>query len=142
MIFCTKSLLQSSHILIPLHTGDQRLSPVMAGNSSKLDNATLSMFQNENISIIISVIYLFVTVINLLGNGLSMWLLLFRTSPKSPSIIFMINLTITDLALGAALPFQIAYQLQQYNWTLGPRMCRYSYYRTMLNLQFTSRVGM
>ncbi|XP_040914008.1 P2Y purinoceptor 8 [Toxotes jaculatrix] len=95
----------------------------MTGNISKIDNATLSLFQNTNTSIIISVIYIIVTAINLVGNGLSMWLLLFRTSPKTPSIIFMINLTLTDLALGSALPFQIAYQLQGYHWKLGPSMC-------------------
>lgn len=100
--------------------------PAMTGNSSKLDNATLSLFQNVNTSIVISVIYMIVTIINLVGNGLSMWLLLFRTSPKTPSIIFMINLTLTDLALGAALPFQIAYQLQGYNWKMGPGTCRYA----------------
>ncbi|GLD51921.1 P2Y purinoceptor 8-like protein [Lates japonicus] len=92
-------------------------------NSSKLDNATLSVLKDGNTSIIISVAYMIITAVNLVGNGLSMWLLLFRTSPKTPSIIFMINLTLTDLALGTALPFQIAYQLQGYNWNLGPRMC-------------------
>lgn len=99
----------------------------MKGNSSsiQLDNATLSLFQNTNTSIAISVIYMIVTAINLGGNGLSMWILLFRTSPKSPSIIFMINLTLTDLALGTALPFQIMYQLQGYNWTLGHKMCSF-----------------
>lgn len=66
-----------------------------------------------------------VTAINLSGNGLSMWLLLFRTSPKSPTIIFMINLTLTDLALGTALPFQISYQLHGYHWTLGSKMCSF-----------------
>ncbi|XP_035459724.2 P2Y purinoceptor 8 [Scophthalmus maximus] len=97
----------------------------MTGNSSstKLDNATLSLFESVSTSVIVSVIYMIVTAINLVGNGLSMWLLVFRTWPKSPSIIFMINLTLTDLALGAALPFQIAYQLQGYNWNLGPNMC-------------------
>ncbi|XP_008280548.1 P2Y purinoceptor 8 [Stegastes partitus] len=97
----------------------------MTRNSSsiKLDNATLALFQDVNTSIAISVIYMLVTAINLIGNGLSMWLLVFRTSPKTPSIIFMINLTLTDLALGTALPFQISYQLQGYNWKLGPSMC-------------------
>ncbi|XP_026232974.1 P2Y purinoceptor 8 [Anabas testudineus] len=97
----------------------------MRNNSSKLDNATLSLFQNVNTSIAISVIYMIVTVINLVGNGLSMWLLIFRTTPKTASIIFMINLTLTDLALGAALPFQIAYQLQGYHWNLGRGMCSF-----------------
>lgn len=94
-------------------------------SSSKLDNATLSFFKNSSTSIAISAIYIVVTLLNLAGNGLSMWLLLFRTSPKTPSIIFMINLTLTDLALGTALPFQIAYQLLGYNWNLGPTMCSF-----------------
>ncbi|XP_014844448.1 PREDICTED: P2Y purinoceptor 8-like [Poecilia mexicana] len=99
----------------------------MTGNSSKLhlDNATLSLFRDVNTSTVISVIYMLVTIINWVGNGLSMWLLLFRTSPKTPSIIFMINLTLTDLALGSALPFQIDYQLQGYNWRLGSNMCSF-----------------
>ncbi|XP_056145875.1 P2Y purinoceptor 8 [Lampris incognitus] len=94
-------------------------------NSTKLDNATLSFFLNTNANLGVSAIYIIFTAINLTGNGLSMWLLVFRTSPKTPSIIFMINLTLTDLALGAVLPFQINYLLQGYNWTLGPGMCRF-----------------
>ncbi|TMS06305.1 P2Y purinoceptor 8 [Larimichthys crocea] len=99
----------------------------MTGNSSssRLDNATLSLFQNTNTSIAISLVYLIVVAINLVGNGFSIWILLFRTSPKTPSIVFMIHLTLTDLALGAALPFQIAYQLQGYQWNLGPNMCSF-----------------
>ncbi|XP_010899676.3 P2Y purinoceptor 8 [Esox lucius] len=93
-------------------------------NSTKLDNATLSMFLNKKASTTISIIYMVVTVINMTGNGLSMWLLLFRTTPKTPSIIFMINLTLTDLALGLVLPYQIIYQMNGYNWTLGSGMCR------------------
>lgn len=99
----------------------------MTGNfsSSHLDNATLSFFKDEQTSTITSVIYMLVTVINLIGNSLSMWILIMRTRPKTASIIFMINLTLTDLALGFALPFQIAYQLMGYHWTLGSNMCRY-----------------
>lgn len=98
----------------------------MTGNSSRshLDNATLSFFKDEQTGIITSVIYTLVTIINLFGNSLSMWILIMRTRPKTASIIFMINLTLTDLALGVALPFQIAYQLLGYQWTLGPNMCR------------------
>ncbi|KAM6985041.1 P2Y purinoceptor 8 [Aplochiton taeniatus] len=94
-------------------------------NITRLDNATLMLFQNTVASTAISIVYIIVTAVNLTGNGLSMWLLLFRTFPKTPSIIFMINLTLTDLALGAALPFQIHYQLNGYNWTLGSGMCRF-----------------
>ncbi|MCJ8732503.1 hypothetical protein PDJAM_G00212200 [Pangasius djambal] len=92
-------------------------------NSSSVDNKTLSILQTKWTSDLISAVYVIVTLVNLCGNGLSMWLLLFRTYPKTPSIIFMINLTITDLLLGLALPFQIMYQVQGYNWTLGSSMC-------------------
>ncbi|XP_041719370.1 P2Y purinoceptor 8 isoform X1 [Coregonus clupeaformis] len=95
-----------------------------SSNSTKLDNTTLSLFQNVTASTAISIVYIVVTIINLIGNSLSMWLLLFHTSPKTPSIIFMINLTVTDLTLGLVLPFQIMYQMQGYNWSLGPGMCR------------------
>uniref|UniRef100_H3DBX8 P2Y receptor family member 8 n=1 Tax=Tetraodon nigroviridis TaxID=99883 RepID=H3DBX8_TETNG len=80
---------------------------------------------DENTRITISVLYMVITVINLVGNVPSMWILLFRTSPKTVSIIFMIHLTLTDLALGVALPLQIAYQLYGYHWTFGSGMCRF-----------------
>ncbi|XP_016350892.1 P2Y purinoceptor 8-like [Sinocyclocheilus anshuiensis] len=89
----------------------------------KMDNATLALFDNKLASDIVSAIYVIVTLANLSGNGISLFLLLMRTSPKTPSIIFMINLTLTDLILGTVLPFQIAYQMQGYNWTLGTGMC-------------------
>ncbi|XP_034042940.1 P2Y purinoceptor 8 [Thalassophryne amazonica] len=94
-------------------------------NSTILDNATLNLFQNVSTSVTISVIYIVIMTINLVGNGLSLFLLVFYTSPKTPSIIFMINLNLTDLAVGFALPFQVVYQLQRYNWTLGDKMCRF-----------------
>lgn len=96
----------------------------MTVNSSfKLDNATLALFQSANTSIVISTVYVIVAVLGLVGNVFSMWILVCRTSPKTPSIIFMIHLTLTDLALGLALPFQIAYQIKGYHWNLGPQMC-------------------
>lgn len=94
-----------------------------SANASSIDNKTLSILQTKWTSDLASAIYVIVTLVNLCGNGISMWLLLFRTYPKTPSIIFMINLTITDLAVGLALPFQIMYQLNGYHWTLGPSMC-------------------
>ncbi|KAL7865881.1 hypothetical protein SRHO_G00111280 [Serrasalmus rhombeus] len=92
-------------------------------SGSRLDNETLSILQTKWSSDLTSAIYAIVTLVNLCGNGLSLWLLLVRTSPKTPSIIFMINLTITDLALGLMLPFQIIYLMNGYNWTLGSSMC-------------------
>ncbi|XP_073769003.1 S-geranylgeranyl-glutathione receptor P2RY8 [Danio rerio] len=89
----------------------------------KLDNATFAMFDNKLASDIVSGIYVIVALFSLTGNSISLFLLLMRTSPKTPTIIFMINLTLTDLMLGIVLPFQIVYQMQGYNWTLGTGMC-------------------
>ncbi|KPP58140.1 P2Y purinoceptor 8-like [Scleropages formosus] len=96
----------------------------MTGNNSiPLDEATLQMFANKAASHAVSVLYVIVTLISLPANGFSLWLLAFRTSPKTSSIIFMINLTITDLAVGVVLPFQIVYQSTGYNWNFGSGMC-------------------
>lgn len=94
-----------------------------SANFSSVDNNTLSILQTRWTRDLVSAVYVIVAMVNFCGNGLSMWLLLFRTYPKTPSIIFMINLTITDLALGLALPFQIMYQIQGNNWILGSSMC-------------------
>ncbi|XP_051565397.1 P2Y purinoceptor 8-like [Myxocyprinus asiaticus] len=91
--------------------------------SNPMDEDTLAMFDNKLASNLVSAIYVIVTLANLCGNGVSLFLLLMRTSPKTSSIIFMINLTLTDLVLGTVLPFQIVYQIQGYNWTLGTGMC-------------------
>ncbi|KAG5283166.1 hypothetical protein AALO_G00039060 [Alosa alosa] len=92
-------------------------------NSSLLDEQTLALFKNTTVSNLISSIYIIITIVNLASNGAALYLLLFRTSPKTPTIIFMINLTLTDLAVGCVLPFQIHYQLAGYNWTLGSWSC-------------------
>ncbi len=110
-------------ITLSLQTGGKTTMNDSQKDNIKMDNATLAMFDNKLASEIVSAIYIIVTLANLSGNGISLFLLLMRTSPKTPSIIFMINLTITDLIVGTVLPFQIAYQMQGYNWTLGAGMC-------------------
>ncbi|XP_078078642.1 S-geranylgeranyl-glutathione receptor P2RY8-like [Mustelus asterias] len=93
----------------------------MAYNRS-LDNETLEMLSNHMIKSSLPVIYLIVAIISLPGNGFSLFLLC-RTQPKTPSIIFMINLTITDLVLAIFLPFQSAYHWNGNNWTFGANLC-------------------
>ncbi|KAG5833144.1 hypothetical protein ANANG_G00272730 [Anguilla anguilla] len=97
----------------------------MNSTQSQLDNATIAMFQDKTTSQAMSVVYVLIFLINVPGNGVSLWLLWFRTFPKTPSIIFMINLTLTDLAVGLALPLQISYQLRGYNWPYGSGLCSF-----------------
>ncbi|XP_028847504.1 P2Y purinoceptor 8 [Denticeps clupeoides] len=92
-------------------------------NTTQLDNATLAMFKDRTFSHFVSAVYVVVILVNFVSNGLSLWLLVFRTSPKTPTIVFMINLTLTDLAMASVLPFQITYQMNGYDWTLGSDLC-------------------
>ncbi|XP_059819766.1 P2Y purinoceptor 8 [Hypanus sabinus] len=94
----------------------------MAAHGNKLDNDTLEMLSNPAIKNTLPIFYLIVAAISLPGNGFSLFLLC-RTQPKTSSIVFMINLTITDLILGAFLPFQSMYHWKGNNWTFGSSLC-------------------
>ncbi|GCB63810.1 P2Y purinoceptor 8-like [Scyliorhinus torazame] len=91
-------------------------------NNRTLDNDTLEMLSNNMIKNTLPVIYLIVAIISLPGNGFSLFLLS-KTQPKTPSVIFMMNLTITDLVLAIFLPFQSAYHWNGNNWTFGVNLC-------------------
>ncbi|XP_069748107.1 P2Y purinoceptor 8-like [Narcine bancroftii] len=94
----------------------------MTMNKNELDNETLEMLSNPTIKNILPVVYLIVALIGFPGNSFSLFLLC-RSKPKTPSIVFMINLTITDLVLSIFLPFQSMYHWNGNNWTFGSSLC-------------------
>ncbi|XP_038674649.1 P2Y purinoceptor 8-like [Scyliorhinus canicula] len=90
-----------------------------------LDSETLEMLASNVIKVTLPTIYVAVILISLPGNGISLWLLCFRTRPKTPLVVFMINLTIADILLSFFLPFQIAYHLNDNNWAFGKSLCTF-----------------
>ncbi|XP_078079005.1 P2Y purinoceptor 8-like [Mustelus asterias] len=90
-----------------------------------LDSETLEMLTSDMIRITLPIIYVVVILIGLPGNSISLWLLCFHTHPKTPLVIFMINLTITDILLAFFLPFQTAYHLNNNNWVFGKSLCTF-----------------
>ncbi|ELK37094.1 N-acetylserotonin O-methyltransferase-like protein [Myotis davidii] len=92
-------------------------------NISRPDNATILMLKNPAIAVVLPVVYSFVALVSIPGNLFSLWVLCRDIGPKSPSVIFMINLSVTDLALASALPFQIYYHCNRHHWVFGPRLC-------------------
>ncbi|XP_040279656.1 P2Y purinoceptor 8 [Bufo bufo] len=92
-------------------------------NESHPDNVTLDMLQNKLILVALPVVYSFVTLISIPGNAISLWILIFHSKPITSSIILMINLSITDLALAVVLPFQIYYHAKGNNWIFGKELC-------------------
>ncbi|NXC02108.1 P2RY8 protein, partial [Orthonyx spaldingii] len=95
---------------------------IMVKNES-LDALTLEMLQNKTVSITLTVVYTVVAVISIPGNLFSLWVLCCHIKPKTPSVIFMINLSITDLMLASCFPFQIFYHIQNNNWRFGKTLC-------------------
>nr|XP_033805408.1 P2Y purinoceptor 8-like [Geotrypetes seraphini]XP_033805409.1 P2Y purinoceptor 8-like [Geotrypetes seraphini] len=96
---------------------------MMSSNISQLDNETLEMLQNKAISTTLPIVYSLFVVINIPCNLVSFYVLCFRTKPKTPSVIFMINLSFTDIAVGSFLPFQIAYHTNNNHWIFGSFLC-------------------
>ncbi|NWY77035.1 P2RY8 protein, partial [Erithacus rubecula] len=96
---------------------------IMIKNGSHLDDLTLSMLQNKTVTITLPVVYTVVGLISIPGNFFSLWVLFWHIKPKTPSVIFMINLSITDLMLASCFPFQIYYHLQSNHWIFGRTLC-------------------
>uniref|UniRef100_A0A8C5T9C3 P2Y receptor family member 8 n=1 Tax=Malurus cyaneus samueli TaxID=2593467 RepID=A0A8C5T9C3_9PASS len=95
----------------------------MVKNESHLDASTLAMLQNENVSITLTIVYSVVALISIPGNFFSLFVLCVHIKPKTPSVIFMINLSITDLMLACCFPFQISYHIQRNHWTFSKTLC-------------------
>nr|XP_056718014.1 P2Y purinoceptor 8-like [Euleptes europaea] len=92
-------------------------------NNSQLDNETLAMLKNPAIRHILPVLYSLVVLISIPGNLFSLWVFVFHIKPKTSSVIFMINLSITDLVLACCLPLQIAYHINGNDWLYSNGLC-------------------
>ncbi|KFW88333.1 P2Y purinoceptor 8, partial [Phalacrocorax carbo] len=96
---------------------------IMIENRSHLDVETLAMLQNKAISITLPVVYSLVAMISIPGNLFSLWVLCWHIKPKTPSVIFMINLSVTDLMLASCFPFQIYYHVHSNHWNFSKTLC-------------------
>ncbi|KAM8750154.1 S-geranylgeranyl-glutathione receptor P2RY8 [Rhynchonycteris naso] len=94
-------------------------------NMTRPDNATLLMLQNPVIGKVLPVVYSLVALVSIPGNLFSLWVLCCHLGPRTPSVIFMINLSLTDLTLAAVLPFQIYYHCNGNDWVFGERLCTF-----------------
>uniref|UniRef100_A0A671VCD6 Lysophosphatidic acid receptor 5b n=2 Tax=Sparus aurata TaxID=8175 RepID=A0A671VCD6_SPAAU len=63
-----------------------------------------------------------IMVLGLPLNAVSLWILLRRHSLKSPNVVFMVNLAISDLLLAISLPTRV-YFYATGTWPLGPSVC-------------------
>ncbi|NP_001082996.1 putative P2Y purinoceptor 10 [Danio rerio] len=77
--------------------------------------------------------YLIIFIPGVLSNTLALWVLCRFVSKKTKAIIFMINLTVADLAHVLSLPLRIHYYIQQ-DWPFGNELCLLCFYLKYLNM--------
>ncbi|XP_075054286.1 S-geranylgeranyl-glutathione receptor P2RY8 [Mixophyes fleayi] len=92
-------------------------------NESRPDNETLQMLNDKRIWTALPIVYSLVFLTSVPGNFISLWILIFHSKPITSSVILMINLSITDLALAIFLPFQIIYHVKHNDWIFGEGLC-------------------
>uniref|UniRef100_UPI00398F7ED7 P2Y purinoceptor 8-like n=1 Tax=Pristiophorus japonicus TaxID=55135 RepID=UPI00398F7ED7 len=93
-------------------------------NESSIENTTIQMLTNTMLHYTLPAIYLVIFIFSTPLNAVSLWLLSCRMWPKTPTMIFSINLAVTDLLYSLTLPFQITYHWNRNNWQVGEPMCR------------------
>ncbi|KAM5197334.1 S-geranylgeranyl-glutathione receptor P2RY8 isoform 2-T5 [Hipposideros larvatus] len=92
-------------------------------NMTRPDNATIMMLKDPVIAAVLPAVYSLVALVSIPGNLFSLWVLCRHIGPASPSVIFMINLSVTDLTLASVLPFQIYYHCNGHHWVFGEWLC-------------------
>nr|XP_046261587.1 putative P2Y purinoceptor 10 [Scatophagus argus] len=77
--------------------------------------------------------YLLLFIPGLLLNATALWVLCRHISKKTKAVIFMINLTLADLAHILSLPLRIFYYFT-HNWPFGRGICLFCFYLKYLNM--------
>ncbi|XP_028671773.1 putative P2Y purinoceptor 10 [Erpetoichthys calabaricus] len=103
----------------------------MANNSTfNCSGEKIPSFRTETLYFIF---YLIIFIPGLLGNSIALWVLCRFINKKSRAVIFMINLTLADLAHVFSLPLRIFYYLNEI-WPFGKAMCLMCFYLKYLNM--------
>nr|XP_056701525.1 P2Y purinoceptor 1-like [Euleptes europaea] len=86
-------------------------------------------------------VYLVVSLLGLLGNGLGLWNLCAssRRSSWSTLSVLMCNLSVADLVYVITLPFLVSYYLQGRVWFFGKEWCRLT--RALFHLNLYASIG-
>ncbi|XP_037368914.2 putative P2Y purinoceptor 10 [Talpa occidentalis] len=77
--------------------------------------------------------YMLIFIPGLLANSTALWVLCRFISRKNKAIIFMINLSVADLAHVLSLPFRIYYYINN-SWPFGSELCLLWFYLKYLNM--------
>uniref|UniRef100_A0A6P5IN02 Putative P2Y purinoceptor 10 n=1 Tax=Phascolarctos cinereus TaxID=38626 RepID=A0A6P5IN02_PHACI len=102
----------------------------MEGNGTEVNCTGLHMpFQYS----LYAVTYIVVFIPGLLANSTALWVLYRFISKKNKAIIFMINLSVADLAHVLSLPLRIYYYIN-HHWPFPRFLCLLCFYLKYLNM--------
>ncbi|XP_006113726.1 putative P2Y purinoceptor 10 [Pelodiscus sinensis] len=77
--------------------------------------------------------YIIIFIPGLLANSAALWVLCRFISKKNKAIIFMINLSVADLAHVLSLPLRVYYYINHV-WPFGSLLCQFCFYLKYLNM--------
>ncbi|XP_040214489.1 proteinase-activated receptor 1-like [Rana temporaria] len=95
------------------------LDPKTENNGSEV----LAYLNSRWSTIFIPSIYTVVFLLSLPCNVIAIIIFMFRIRVKTPSVVFMLNLAVSDVLFVILLPFNIVYRISGNNWVFGEGMC-------------------
>uniref|UniRef100_A0A8B9KW22 Si:dkey-216e24.9 n=1 Tax=Astyanax mexicanus TaxID=7994 RepID=A0A8B9KW22_ASTMX len=88
-----------------------------AGN----DSLRCLLVPEDHLFSVLTWLYLSLAIVGFLANGLAMWDL--RRSEKTPTVIFTLNIVMSDLMVCCSFPFRVAYYISGRGWESGSSVC-------------------
>ncbi|XP_042524190.1 putative P2Y purinoceptor 10 [Dipodomys spectabilis] len=105
----------------------------MGSNSTNSTRAKCTDFQMPFQYSLYATTYIIIFIPGLLANSAALWVLCRFISKKNKAIIFMINLSVADLAHVLSLPLRIYYYIS-HHWPFQRVLCLLCFYLKYLNM--------
>lgn len=119
----------NSTIFLAKHTEIFKMGSNSTSSAESNCNATYLPFQYS----LYATTYIFIFIPGLLANSAALWVLCRFISKKNKAIIFMINLSVADLAHILSLPLRIYYYINRH-WPFQRALCLLCFYLKYLNM--------
>lgn len=100
-----------------------------------LEDIDVTADRSPALRIMISVVYILVCAIGLIGNSLVLFIMRVKDCKQSATInFFIVNLAITDLQFVMTLPFWAVDTALDFSWPFGDAMCKIVLSVTVMNM--------
>ncbi|XP_038604329.1 putative P2Y purinoceptor 10 [Tachyglossus aculeatus] len=108
-------------------------SPAVGGNAPNGSEDECSDMQVAFLPSLYAATYTVVFIPGLLANSTALWVLCRFVRQKNKAVIFMVNLSVADLAHVLSLPLRIYYYVNLH-WPFPPSLCLFCFYLKYLNM--------